>query len=448
MTRYEAHSLSNSKLYRFQLYHGREKIGFLSEDIQLNQFFIVTPNSQNRDKPHREIGLPVKLEQIISWPEYIHNPITNAESYTLPNNRKAKKMVILGAGASFDFTHASPSESNLQMPLTKDIFHDSFEKIIEKYPGASDLSSEISLLISKGGDLENYFEKQWKKIVDNYDPILLNKLINTQYYIHDLFNTLSEELGKTRKTNYYNLIKLAHDYIISQPNEYIPLITFNYDTLLEQAIERHYNTKFVNIDDYINTDRKNLLIFKPHGSSNWVKKFKAGLYASNFIGLNVNSIDVLAKQLYDEERTLPNINDFLQESITFDIKNPNKSVKNNAYYNYYFPWLLIPYKNKDDFMMPSKHEAMLEHVLGDVEEILIIGWKGSEQKFQQMLKRKLEGKEIKITLIEPDKEARLSFMREYKTLLPKVIFEDTNSNFTTFSNYMSYTLEAEKHFFN
>lgn len=449
MTREDVHFLDNTKLYEFRLYNGVIKVGYITQDYELEKYFIVFPNQENRNRPAREVGFPVKLDQIVFWDIYIPESIRNTNTYLIKGNTKAKKMIILGAGASYDYSYDLPTKEKINVPLTRDLFSDSFEEILRKYPGAADLSSEISLLINAGGDLESYFENQWKKIETDYNPVLLNKLINTQYYIHELFKTKSDEAGGIRKSNYYNLVKLAHDYSIANSGEVIPFVTFNYDTLLEQSIERHYSTKFYDISDYTDIDKRTLLVFKPHGSANWAKKFKLGLCSANYLKNNVHTIDALASTLYRERKSLLEINNHIHGPITLDIRNPNPSVKNNEYYNYYYPWLLIPYKNKDEFMMPEQHEVVLEHAMDSVSELLIIGWKGTEHKFQSLMKRKLGNRTIKITLIEPDDQARQAFMSGYSKILPNVQYDTTDiRHLRNFTGYMTYSTTASNHFFN
>ncbi len=49
--------------------------------------------------------------------------------------------------------------------------------------------------------------------------------------------------------------------------------------------------------------------------------------------------------------------------------------------------------------MPLAHRQTLEDNLESVEEILMIGWKGTERVFKELLKKKLGNKEVKITMI-------------------------------------------------
>jgi hypothetical protein len=63
---------------------------------------------------------------------------------------------------------------------------------------------------------------------------------------------------------------------------------------------------------------------------------------------------------------------------------------------HYIPQLLVPLKNKDDFKLPPSHLDYLNTNLPYVNDIMIIGWKGTEAKFQELLKNKLQSKKVNV----------------------------------------------------
>jgi hypothetical protein len=454
MTEQEFFSLSNSQLYTFKLYNGIIKHGYITRDIrniQKNIYYIVHPNSSNRDKPAHEIGYPVSLSQIETHEVLSKSPkYYGGGSSTMNGNIQSKKLIILGAGASYDSTYDHNLTWDQRMPMTNYLFEDRFLDVLKKYNGAYDLSSEI--LLGKTS-LEDYFQKQWHKIERTHDQALLNKIINTQYYLHDLFSTLSEKFSNSRKCNYLNLVKLAHEYTTHNPGEYIPIVTFNYDTLLEDALQRHLQYNYHHMDSYIDSSQYKLLVFKPHGSCNWVRKFKPGFAPTTFIDQHVNSIDLMAKHIYVNNKSLNQIQNHLEQDVTLYIKNPNPNakIKQNSIYNNHYPWMLIPYKDKDALIMPDNHEMTLTHTLTKVEEILIIGWKGAETTFQKILQNSLGGRALKITLVEPDEKAAENFKSTYKNILPNATYttmlEDKNIC-STFTKFIESCHTYEKHFFN
>ena len=57
-----------------------------------------------------------------------------------------------------------------------------------------------------------------------------------------------------------------------------------------------------------------------------------------------------------------------------------------------FPQLLLPFKSKDDFILPESHKKYLIDKLNEVNDILIIGWKGTEENFLNLLRDRIGNK--------------------------------------------------------
>jgi len=75
-------------------------------------------------------------------------------------------------------------------------------------------------------------------------------------------------------TNYHTLLDQI-ETLPRVPGEPVCLVTFNYDTLLEQAITDTLNFRFNKITDYVAYEYK---VIKLHGSINWahpIRDFKA-----------------------------------------------------------------------------------------------------------------------------------------------------------------------------
>jgi hypothetical protein len=61
------------------------------------------------------------------------------------------------------------------------------------------------------------------------------------------------------------------------------------------------------------------------------------------------------------------------------------SVLNENEINDYFPALLIPYIEKDEFVMSPLHYYKLRDYMENIENLFIIGWKGNEVLFNKEL---------------------------------------------------------------
>jgi hypothetical protein len=450
MTEEQARFLRNDRTFVFYLYHDIQKSGYLWENPKNKQWYIVHP--QDRDKPVDERGYPVRLDQIEDTQEIDpHKPsAVSVTGYPLPAGFKASKLVILGAGASFDFCFES-DYSKEPVPLTKDLFQDRFNETLKHYPGAFDLSSEIALLDTEMFSIEDYFQDQWKKVERTRNPQLLSKLINTQYYLHDLFFELSQKNFRKKLNNYVNFIKLAHEYCSVNTHEHIPIITFNYDLLLEEACQRIAGIDFSNIDGYVNYDQNQILVFKPHGSCNWIRRLKKGLVNEGLLSRGENSVKVLASHFHRESSTLLRISRFLSDDIQV-YSGPNKNFKNFQMDDHgYFPTMMIPYKDKDDDLLPARHSSAMKYLMRTVSDILIIGWRGQEKVFQDTLKNEIGDRKVKITIVDPDHKTCERTRERFSELMPNATFHmfDGSSNIAlkNFSDYMRFALNTRQHFF-
>lgn len=409
MTKEDFNYLNNNTLYKFMLYYGEEKIGILTESLtMLGNFYIIPKNNiegfNNSRYDCETFGEKVLLESISN-----HTPVSNfnngwpqqRKKYVQGENKNAKKMIIFGAGATYDFSYSDNIKEKDRPPLTKDLFADEYDDILGNYPGARVLSSRILT----APNVEVFFQEQWNDIKNHFDPDSLNKIVNTQYYFHELFLTITEKCKSEKRSNYVSLAELIAKYTVTQSSS-ILLVSFNYDTLLEKALNTSLGLKYSEIDNYVDSKRK-IYVFKPHGSCNWIRKFSHFPTSYGRQGTN----EFFSKMMYDNIACYGDIFENLEPDI-FVKDDPDFTNNNNFQNPAYLPQLLIPYTDKDEFIMPLFHRQTLEDNLESVEEILIIGWKGTERVFKELLKKKLGNKEVKITLINNGDQTVVTELQE------------------------------------
>ena len=87
----------------------------------------------------------------------------------------------------------------------------------------------------------------------------------------------------------------------------------------------------------------------------------------------------------------------IEDKVVID--NSPSLINNGPTFKRFLPQLLTPFTDKDDFVMPMNHRLLLEANLDKIQEILIIGWKGTEQVFKDLLRSKIGNKQIKITVV-------------------------------------------------
>jgi hypothetical protein len=179
------------------------------------------------------------------------------------------------------------------------------------------------------------------------------------------------------------------------------------------------NVKIRSIEDYIKFP---LSVIKPHGSCNWFKGINPNIRKSHS---NISKRE-LSNFLYQSDNidfTKKIVNNLSSDIIISDASLYNTAGYEPDAYQILFPQILIPLKTKDEFIMPGEHLKFLESSLEIVDEILIIGWKANEIFFNELLKKTLTSKTVKILTVCKDEGSSLV------TKLSKIIESTSASNF-------------------
>jgi hypothetical protein len=160
-------------------------------------------------------------------------------------------------------------------------------------------------------------------------------------------------------------------------------VTFNYDTLLEEAFTS-LDIKFESLDDYIS--RSTYKVIKLHGSTNWARELSSPIpvrmgdhvqFANNILA----SADKL--ETSNNYHLIPR--DDRSESITSFMKIPGKPDRQAV-----LPAIAIPLEKKHSYECPTEHAHVLEGCIPKTDKLLIVGWKGAEENFVNLLAKGLK----------------------------------------------------------
>lgn len=158
----------------------------------------------------------------------------------------------------------------------------------------------------------------------------------------------------------------------SQNNESICFVTFNYDTMLEEAMQQRLGLYPLTMDSYCSWT--NYSLFKLHGSVNWGRVVH-GMRSEGhqpvyfFEQLIRNS----GRELSPAALGAYHLCDLLMSPI------PNAG-------EVLYPALSIPLHQKDEFSCPKNHVTAMEQMLPKVTKMITIGWRGAEEEFLRTLK--------------------------------------------------------------
>ncbi len=170
--------------------------------------------------------------------------------------------------------------------------------------------------------------------------------------------------------------------IYNRPREDVCFVTFNYDTLLERALGL-FDLIFEEITDISTYVSKSpFKLIKPHGSINWVRELDTSFEGESFPG-----------GWNDERLARTIINNFytLRGSLTdrYVMDNGRPAPRTISLATPTFPAIAIPVEKKSEFECPAPHLDVLRSHLPQVDKLVLIGWRGAERHFTELLAKHL-----------------------------------------------------------
>lgn len=299
-------------------------------------------------------------------------------------------MVIFGAGASYDPSqdfqppYRGPAEP-WRPPLTNELFLDtsgSFGDIVLRYPRLRGI-----LPFLRRPQSGRTVEQQLELYLDeaSADQERKSQLLSVRYYLHDLFRTVSAECIKRTNgvTNYATLIdQIRH---LNTAREPVCLVSFNYDLLLDHAIfpsgantqplERHFDAHLT------------FKLFKPHGSVDWAR-FVAGPKGMRYEEVAAYDAAQMSVPRLSPDNIIEQVPSLSDHYVRANATDPHQIYKFNSPI---VPAIAVPVQTKteDTFEWPDSHRKYFEQLLPQVTKILIIGWRGKEAHFLNLLREKL-----------------------------------------------------------
>lgn len=314
-------------------------------------------------------------------------------------------MVIFGAGASYDSVpHRRPdSFPNLpnRPPLADELFADRplFTNAMNRFAACEPI---IPLLRHRkpSESVEQVLERLQEQV--SRHPARACQLAAVRFYLHFMLWECKGNWGEEAKriTNYRTLldqIELWRDKsesgegVTAEGYRSVCLVTFNYDTMLDEAFAASVRTLPISaLSDYITQPVYKLI--KVHGSVNWAREVETPAIA-DLAGLNTWQT---AYKLIDRASELK-LRSAYRLVSTYPI---GKSDDNLAI----FPAIAVPVQKKQAFECPDEHLAMLRTSMGQVTKLLIVGWRGNDQHFVELL-RGLPPQQISVMIVAENQRA-------------------------------------------
>jgi hypothetical protein len=279
-------------------------------------------------------------------------------------------LVVFGAGASFDSVSsgdmAASVDHHYRPPLANGLFDNrpTFGEAVDRWsdvrPLAHSLRRTAERLAPKGSfDLEAELELVVGRS-ETGDPNARKQLLAVRFYIRDILTECANYwIHQSRGiTNYIALIDHLERWR-SHRDARILAVTFNYDSILREALRSYLGKEFHTLDAYVEDGP--WLLFHLHGMTDWER----------VTTLSTNQAD--SRTVFDAPSSYVEEDDYVLRGYTGTGRIT-------------LPALAIPVTAKSNFICPPNHVSSLTALLPGVGRLLVVGWHGSENHFIEMLR--------------------------------------------------------------
>jgi hypothetical protein len=184
-------------------------------------------------------------------------------------------MVIFGAGASFDLDYrlpvadnSYPSDGDARLPLARQLFDPYFGKFAARYPACKAL---LEPMRRAKGAVEVELERLSNETGQH--PHVAHQMAAIRYYMRDLISDAQTRWKRRQSDETSNYVPLldAIERWRGPRSERVHLVTFNYDTLIDEACTSVLaRFGLDSVDSYVSDPHMQL--FKLHGSTDWYEE--------------------------------------------------------------------------------------------------------------------------------------------------------------------------------
>lgn len=317
-------------------------------------------------------------------------------------------VIILGAGASFDYIadHLQVRENKLKPPLADGLCNPRrYEEIIKSYREVEPLIAGASAVLGRKS-LEEYLKEVRDKSANNMER--QKQLVAFEFYLHKLFQWISDGFGGQSANNYTELISQINDTAGEAC-----LVTLNYDLLIEQCPNIIIDE---NLESYIKGPIK---LIKLHGSCDWV--YWLDPRRGHFEPISIeNSYDYMMKKPLSS----------LRGKYLFHKRCKEYEYRNESGVFHMCPAIAIPLPGKSGYICPDSHISALKEALSRTDRILIIGWRANDTHLISLIEEHV-GPHVDVTIVaggeEPAKEVKAKLDH-----IKNLTFNLSNQTFTGF----------------
>lgn len=290
------------------------------------------------------------------------------------------KVFVFGAGASVASQEGANIAAADKAPLVDNLFDVPYRKrALQLGFSMSDLEEYLGS-ITPGTSLEKYLTDRWDGIqlkkTEQYKNAERKSFGKLTYYLWWLMQKVSDTY--TEANGYRIFLKK-----LLKKDEEFGIISFNYDTLLDRAIEQEMSHSFIRIENYIDAR-----YIKVHGSVNWLvprrgdePELPRGEHTMDYMVRYNHASGLLYNQHLDVDYLT-----MLPPSHS-DLKSQEIITSARFNHQYFFPLILLPLTSKLYGQVKGFRERIITHginLLKHAREVYFIGYKAADDVMHEM----------------------------------------------------------------
>lgn len=163
-------------------------------------------------------------------------------------------------------------------------------------------------------------------------------------------------------------MRIAYEWATAN-RSHVCFVSFNYDTLLDQACADYWGLDLEDLDSYVADDHASLL--KPHGSVRWAWRLAD---EPNLDGTRAAANHRIGEGEPDEPWGFLLVTGQHPDHRPAPAPTPAD-----------LPALALPIAGKADFVWPPEHRAFFDQLATRVRRLLTVGWRAAEPHFVSVL---------------------------------------------------------------
>jgi hypothetical protein len=293
-------------------------------------------------------------------------------------------LVIFGAGASYDSCSDFMGRTDIpgRIPMANELFAPRYNEFMR---GRAAMRAIVPWLRFRNGENVERVLERLRAEGETY-PKRSEQLMAVRLYLAAMLSSVEDAWIKDTGavSNYRTLLDEINRLCPSEP---VSFVTFNYDRMLERAIESDTSRRMSAVSDYMRPGER-LNVYKVHGCVNWFRRVIAPRVPVAQLRNDVGRIAHAAEiELLDA---------FTSDAAEF-AGEP------------YVPAIAVPLESKQDWECPTWHIEHLASIMPEISRILSIGWRATDWPFLQILQGARNVKRVDVVAnADPAKPMRTS----------------------------------------